>query len=111
MGSQVTPVDFSTFGNVIDGSLRSSKIMHQGVNPSDLSKLWDVPVATSQDLDDAVEAAQKSFTSWSKTPWESRQKIVSELHDLLQKHRDEFKKLIILEGGKPVSVKFPLDCF
>jgi acyl-CoA reductase-like NAD-dependent aldehyde dehydrogenase len=95
-------VDFSSFRNVIDGNLGSSKTLSQGVNPSNRGKSWDVPVATAEDLDDAVKAAQQSFRSWSRVPWESRQKLISNLRDLLLQYQQELAKIIMLEGGKPV---------
>jgi acyl-CoA reductase-like NAD-dependent aldehyde dehydrogenase len=98
-------VDFSSFQNVIDGSLRSSKTMYQGINPSNRARLWDVPVATAEDLDDAVKAAQQSFRSWSQTSWESRQQLVSNLRDVLLQHQEELASILLLECGKPVGLQ------
>ena len=90
---------------MIDGSLRGSRTLHQGINPSNKARLWDVPVATSEDLDDAVKAAQQSFRSWPQTSWEYRQKLVSNLRDLLLKHREELANILMLEAGKPVCFR------
>ena len=92
------------FRNVIDGTLRSSKTTDQGINPSNKTRLWDVPVATAEDLDDAVKAAQRSFRSWSQTSWESRQTLICNLRGLLLDHREELANIIMLEAGKPVSL-------
>lgn len=87
---------------MIDGNLRNSKTLSQGINPSNKGKLWDVPVATAEDLDDAVRAAQQSFRSWSRMPWECRQKLIGNLRDLLLQYQQELANIIMLEGGKPV---------
>ena len=62
---------------MIDGPLRDSKTLYQGINSSNKARLWEVPVATSEDLDDAVKAPQQSFRSWSKISWDSRRKVVA----------------------------------
>lgn len=104
MPSQTSaPVDFSRFENVIGDSLRGSKTLHQGINPSDKTRLWDVPVATAEDLDDAVSAAQQSFRSWSKVSWEARQELVGKLRDSLLQHQEALANILVREGGKPVS--------
>lgn len=96
-------LNFEKFHNVVASGLRSSEKIHHGVNPSDKSVLWDVPIATERDLDEAVEVARKAFQSWSKTSWAERQEVLGKMRDELAKHIPEMSKLISLEGGKPVS--------
>jgi acyl-CoA reductase-like NAD-dependent aldehyde dehydrogenase len=108
MGSIGTAVpapelSFERFHNVLGNGLRSSEKIHQGVNPSDKSLLWDVPIATERDLDEAVEVAREAFKSWSKTSWTERQEVMRRMRDELQKHIPEMAKLLSVEGGKPVS--------
>ena len=96
-------MDWEKFHNTIAGKPRDSDKTHQGVNPSDKTKLWDVPIATEHDLDDAVKSAQEAFKTWSKTTWKERQDKLLLLIDELQSHRDEMANLILKECGKPVS--------
>ena len=70
--SKLTTVSFTTFSNIIDGEPRSSKTKYHGIDPCTKQPLWDVPVATPQDVDDAVIAATKAFAEWKKTTWEYR---------------------------------------
>ncbi|RSL90683.1 hypothetical protein CEP52_014521 [Fusarium oligoseptatum] len=65
---KMSTVDFHTFSNVIAGALRSSAHLGHGINPSTREPLWDVPIATAQDLEDAVSAAQEASAKWSSTP-------------------------------------------
>jgi acyl-CoA reductase-like NAD-dependent aldehyde dehydrogenase len=37
-------------------------------DPATGEKLWDVPIANQQDVDDAVVSAQKAFEKWSQVP-------------------------------------------
>ncbi|TVY84825.1 putative aldehyde dehydrogenase FUS7 [Lachnellula suecica] len=96
-------IDFTTFNNIIAGQPRSSSQLHQGINPSTGKPLWDVPIATQHDLDDAVKSAQGGFKVWSKTPWEERGKIMLKIGEEVKKYSAEMAKLVMLEGGKPMQ--------
>jgi acyl-CoA reductase-like NAD-dependent aldehyde dehydrogenase len=101
-GTKNTRVEFEKFHNIVDGLPRSSSDFHHGINPSDGKALWDVPIATENDLDDAVKAAKKAFKTWSKTKWEDRQQIIKNIAEEFMKYEAEMGKLVMLEGGKPV---------
>ncbi|RDW69993.1 hypothetical protein BP5796_08390 [Coleophoma crateriformis] len=94
-------VSFTTFHNVVNNQLRSSKTMTQGINPTTGETLWDVPVATEADFNEAVTAARKAFPSWSKTPIEERKRMVRQWNDVYASYEKEFTDLIVKECGKP----------
>jgi hypothetical protein len=56
-----SPVDFSSFSNNVNGERRSSANLSRTVNPSNRELLWDVPVASEEDVDDAVVTAKQAF--------------------------------------------------
>lgn len=89
--------------NTINGGPSKSNLSHQGIDPSTKKKLWDVPVATEEDLDNAVVAAQNAYKTWSKTSWQSRQEILTRMRQILVDHADEMSKILSIECGKPVS--------
>ncbi|KAM0275046.1 hypothetical protein ACHAQH_007607 [Verticillium albo-atrum] len=93
--------DFSTFRNVVAGATRSAKTVSHGIDPSTRKPLWDIPVASAKDLDDAVAAAQAAFPKWSQTPWKQRQACLRQARALLEDNRSAMAKLISSEGGKP----------
>ncbi|CAG9942650.1 unnamed protein product [Clonostachys rosea f. rosea IK726] len=93
--------DFSTFRNVIAGSLRSSPTMGHSIDPSTRKPLWDVPIATVSDLNDAVTAAQAAFLEWSRLSWKDRQAHLRQIQSLLIQHRPSMARLVSSEGGKP----------
>jgi acyl-CoA reductase-like NAD-dependent aldehyde dehydrogenase len=66
--------------------------------------LFDVPVATKEDLDNAVKAARDAFKSWSKTTFEERAKLVLQLADAVEENREELEKLQTMEQGKPLGL-------
>ncbi|PVH81315.1 aldehyde dehydrogenase [Cadophora sp. DSE1049] len=94
-------LDFTTFNHCIGGSLLDTKTHHHGINPSNLTALPDVPVATEEDLDAAVTAARTAFKSWSKVSWEERKKALLAFIDKLEEEKDGFVRLLTTEQGKP----------
>ncbi|KAI9757530.1 MAG: hypothetical protein M4579_003443 [Chaenotheca gracillima] len=99
--SKVSTVDFATFHNTVNGEHRGGKTVYQGINPATREQLWDTPVATKQDLDDAVSAAQQAFPAWSATSLEERREKVKGFADALRSYADELAELLMKEAGKP----------
>ena len=94
-------ISFTTFSNYVNGKPRGSKSQHHGINPVTKEELWPVPVATQQDVDDAVEAAAAAFPAWKNTPIDERCELVRKLSDAFMEHEEEFTKLLMAETGKP----------
>lgn len=99
--SKVSTLDFTKFYNIVDGQQRSSKSVHHSINPATLENLWDVPIATQQDVNDAVVSAKNAFKSWSQVPIEKRKEYLGKFMDLYSTYEEEFTNLIIKEVGKP----------
>ena len=100
--SKVSNISFDSFSNIVDGKPRGADKQHQGVNPANGQKLWDVPIATQQDVDDAVKGAQKAFESWRFVPLEKRKEYLQKFCDLYMSYNKEFVDLMVQETGKPV---------
>lgn len=100
--SKVNNIDFQSFSNIVDGQPRGGKAKYNGINPATKEKLWDVPIATQQDVEGAVSAARKAFPSWSKTPFEQRAKLLVQFADAYEGYEKEFTDLMVAETGKPV---------
>lgn len=94
-------MDFTSFTNFVNGEARGSKESYYGVNPSTEERLWDVPVATQEDVHDAVNAAQLAFPSWSKTSFEDRCSLLKDFAASIRKYEKDFVDLIKKETGKP----------
>ena len=92
------------FANIVNGGKRKGTAVYHGIDPKTGENLWDVPIATSQDVDDAVRAAQKAFESWSIMPFENRRKHCAEFGQVYKDHMQDFDHLIQKECGKPVSI-------
>ncbi|RMD42245.1 hypothetical protein DV735_g2917, partial [Chaetothyriales sp. CBS 134920] len=101
MGSTYKKVEFTTFYNVIDGKLVSTEHTRHGINPATGKPNPEVPIATKEDVDAALEAAKKAFPGWAATPIAERRKALVALADAVLAQKDEFIKLLIAEQGKP----------
>jgi acyl-CoA reductase-like NAD-dependent aldehyde dehydrogenase len=88
------------FYNIVNDELRSSTETHRVTDPRTEEELWPCPVATAQDFEDAVAAAQQAFTSWSQTTVAERQSALIKLADVLKSHADELAAILMKETGK-----------
>ena len=97
-------LSFDKFYNIIDGKQRGSKEIHHGVNPATGEELWEVPIASEADLNDAVAGAKKAFPAWRDTPLEKRKELLIKFAELFGSHHDQFTELLCKESGKPKKV-------
>ena len=94
-------ISFTTFSNIVNGKSRGAKSQHHGISPVTKEELWPVPIATEQDVDDAVEAAAAAFPAWKNTPFDERCELVRKLSDTFMQYEQEFTELLMAETGKP----------
>ncbi|KAK3297839.1 aldehyde dehydrogenase [Chaetomium fimeti] len=88
------------FHNIVNDELRGSKETHRVVDPRTEEELWECPVATAEDFEDAVAAAQRAFTSWSQTTVPERQALLVKLADVLRDNADDLAGILMKETGK-----------
>ncbi|KAK7987054.1 aldehyde dehydrogenase-like protein [Apiospora saccharicola] len=78
--------------------------------PSTGEPLWEVPVATKDDLNNAVKYAREAFTSWSTTTFRQRAEMLLRYADVIEANREPLERLLTMEQGKPLSLsKTELD--
>lgn len=97
---------WDNYVQIINGKSSPTEKSHRGVNPATLENKPDVPVATQDDLNQAVDAGRKAFKSWSKVPWEERKKKLFEWADAIEAQKNDFRDLLISEQGKPVRFRW-----
>ncbi|CDM30624.1 hypothetical protein DTO013E5_2440 [Penicillium roqueforti] len=97
-------LNFETFFNIVNGESRVSDTTTFSVDPSTESKLWSVPVASKNDVEDAVRSANEAFKSWSTTPFEERVGKLVQWRQLYEPYIEDFTKLLMAECGKPRGV-------
>lgn len=72
-------------------------------NPSTGQVIGTAPNASNSDLDSAVSAAQKAFTSWSRKSDDELQAACLAVAAKINAHSEELATLITLEQGKPLN--------
>ena len=62
-----------------------------------------VPLASREEMEQAIAAAQAAFPKWAATPPLRRARILFKFKELIERHADELSALITQEHGKVLS--------
>lgn len=65
--SDLAPLDFSPFYNVVGGDLTVTATTRHGINPLPEGSNPEVPVSTPADVEAAVSDAKAAFPGWAAT--------------------------------------------
>jgi len=71
------------------------------LNPKTGGLLIDLPEASTEQVDAAVEAAAKAFPAWSRTTPAERARLLLKLADVIEDAAEDFATLEALNCGKP----------
>lgn len=76
----------------------------ENVNPADHSDIIGrFPLSGHDDVERAVESAQRGFERWRKTPAPLRGDVLRRVGDLLAARKEEIANLMTREMGKPLA--------
>lgn len=76
------------------------------INPATQEIIGDIPAATAEDVDIAVEAARRAFSkpdSWASTSGSFRAKFLRAIADKILERKIELAKLEVVDCGKPID--------
>ena len=73
------------------------------LNPATNQVIGRLPHATAEDLQRALNAAQRAFESWKKTSPLERSKILRKVAELARARADDIGRNITLDQGKPLA--------
>ncbi|MBW0931376.1 aldehyde dehydrogenase [Priestia megaterium] len=73
------------------------------LNPATNEVIDRVPLATKEDVEEALDVARKGFDIWSNTPTHERYDILVRFAELLKEHKSEIAEILTLENGKPLE--------
>lgn len=121
MSSPLKAESIPTKSLLIDGQpvAAGSGKTFQSLSPADQTPLANIPHASLEDAETAVQAARSSFTlgSWRNSDGAMRAKILNKIADLIEANLEEFAQLEAADQGKPVGfarlLEIPavVDCF
>lgn len=87
----------------------SSQKTTQTFNPATGELLADYPTGSAEDVDNAVKAARKAFTDWSKTSPAERQMYLLKIADKLEQEQERLAWIESLDNGKPLNESKNID--
>jgi len=79
------------------------------IEPASGDVIAEIPDSDAQDVDDAVRAAKRAFSDWSRTPAEQRSRVLLKLADLIEQNLEELARTESRDNGKPLSLAKRLD--
>ncbi|MFF2299301.1 aldehyde dehydrogenase family protein [Arthrobacter sp. NPDC058127] len=101
-----TPTDdlsAHSFRMLINGSLVDAAETFDVINPATEEILAASPVASVEQLNEAVRAAKQAFPAWTGLPVAERGALLEALAEAIEERADEFARLVTLEQGKPLA--------
>jgi aminomuconate-semialdehyde/2-hydroxymuconate-6-semialdehyde dehydrogenase len=78
-------------------------------DPATGALLAQIPRSGPEDVDDAVQAAERAAASWARTSTPERADLLDAIASAIEAHADELALLESLDQGKPVSVARAVD--
>jgi acyl-CoA reductase-like NAD-dependent aldehyde dehydrogenase len=73
------------------------------VNPATEETIAEVPAASAEDADRAVEAARRAFPGWRAVAPVDRARLLRRLAGLVEEHGEELARLETRNVGKPIA--------
>src|SRR5579871_3148634 len=88
---------------LIGAEKRTSGDQIEVFNPATQELVGKTPIASSSDIDSAIDFAHTAFSSWSKVPPASRAELIFKVAELIKGRKKELSRLITLEEGKTLK--------
>lgn len=74
------------------------------VNPANEQPYATISAGSAQNVDRAVAAARRAFSSWSETPVEERARFLRKIAEIYEARLEDMAKTISLEMGAPITM-------
>jgi 1-pyrroline-5-carboxylate dehydrogenase len=89
------------YGMIIDGKDYFTEAKYEDINPANTDEVLAVfQKGNEKDAATAIQAAQKAFPIWAKTPWQERVRLMRRVAELLDERIYEIGAIVALEVGK-----------
>ncbi|OLS21113.1 MAG: Aldehyde dehydrogenase B, partial [Candidatus Heimdallarchaeota archaeon LC_3] len=97
--------------NYIDGKLGApiDNNYLDNFNPATGEIYSLIPDSHINDVNQAVQAAEKAFQEWSVTPALERSKILLKISEFIERDLEKFASAESIDNGKPVSLARTVD--
>ncbi|KKA27004.1 hypothetical protein TD95_000512 [Thielaviopsis punctulata] len=88
------------FLNIIDGKPVPATKFERCIDPRTEEPLWEVAVASPEDIDSAVKSAQNALVTWGKTTLDERKAKLVQLAECMKENEEILKEYLMRETGK-----------
>ncbi|MCJ1960971.1 NAD-dependent succinate-semialdehyde dehydrogenase [Novosphingobium mangrovi (ex Hu et al. 2023)] len=90
---------------MIDGERLSGadRMTHDVLNPATGETIGKLPLATSADLDRALDAAARGFATWRKSTPQERANVLNGAARLMRERMEDIARIAVLEQGKTLA--------
>ena len=95
--------------NYINGIFVDSKETIEDINPATSEVIATIPRSNSNDVNEAVLAADKARDNWSSLSLDERRKWLEKIANALEARSEEIAKLESLDTGKPIKIARAVD--
>jgi len=95
-------VPAATYRQFIGGEWREGRSRFEAVDPS-VGEVWaELPQGTADDVEAAVAAARRAFSTWRRTTLDQRQQVLLAIADRFEEQAERFAPLLATENGRPI---------
>lgn len=91
------------YAMLIDGQRVATDKTFPVINPETEEVIAEAPEVDAATVEQALNAANDAFKTWSQMPLSERQPIILKYADLLEKNREAIIDLLVAETGKPID--------
>ena len=95
--------------NYINGKFQSTDKNIEDINPATGEIIASIPKSNSNEVQIAVDAADKARKTWSELSLEERTQWLDKIADSLESRSEQIASLESLDTGKPVSIARAVD--
>ncbi len=85
----------------VNGEWREAEEYEENINPYNNELLGYIPIASDEDVEDAVQAAVNGFSSTKKLSSYEKAIILEKIRDGINSRKQELAEMIVKESGKP----------
>jgi malonate-semialdehyde dehydrogenase (acetylating)/methylmalonate-semialdehyde dehydrogenase len=73
------------------------------IDPASGEPIARVPMSTAEDVERVVRAARAAQPAWARRPVIERARLLFKLHELVDRHREEYARMLTRDTGKALA--------
>src|SRR5690625_2727733 len=89
--------------NIIKGEWVEVADTQAVINPATKKEIVQVPLSTSTEVDEAVQAAKRAQKDWALVPAQQRGEVLYRIGQIMKDQKEDLATLLTLENGKVVE--------